>query len=101
MSLPKKLPSTQSVFYMKLITYSYYQAINISNSEQNTNIPLNVVNSFNVLGLLKNITKDILFSLSNSLVSYLLLNNGINLNKLTEYYKKDKMPRNFGKINNI
>lgn len=99
--LPKKLPSSQSVFYMKLITYSYFRANNLFSGEKNNELPLNVQNSLNVLRMLNHVSDDIHKALGDSLTLYLLENNGEKLKKLTEFYKKDKLPRNFGKINNI
>lgn len=92
--LPNELPGTQSFFYMRLISFCYFEV-------QDTSIPEYIVRELNVLKELKLMSDVILKCMTDSLTSYLKDKNNMNL--LTEYYKRDSSPNetNIGHINGI
>jgi len=83
MALPDKLPASQSYFYMKIITYSYYQITIIDKINP-------VEKDFRILELLSYITTDILDAIVNSVTTFLKQDN--NLKLLEEQYGCDNGP---------
>lgn len=82
MSLPSHLPSTQSFFYMKLITYAYYRITSLDGS-----MPLLIIQEFKILEQLSLITPNILEFMITSLILYFQKDN--NLSVLESYYQQD------------
>lgn len=86
--LPKHLPGSQSFFYMRIITLSYYQAKHLLNSEEV--VPSEIIQSCDQLLCLSCITQAILYSIVHSLTLYLMKED--NLILLTKYYEQDNKP---------
>ena len=87
--LPLNLPSTQSFFYMRIITYAY---LNLINDPNTTLVPNCFIQTFYQLLELKNMDKLVLDSMNTSVINYLKRDD--NLNKLINFYDQDCKPNN-------